>query len=223
MNREPAFVVALAIVSAGCSATGSGAVRPVPATERAAPPEASRGVPAQGRVGLWDLDGLAAVKARVQAGDAELAPAVDRVVRSADRSLTQGPWSVVDKTRVPPSGDKHDYMSLATYWWPDPTRKDGVPYVRKDGNVNPERNTAAFDFVRLDNLSEAVMALGLAYYLTGRGQDAGHPAAVLRTWFLDGATRMNPNLEFAQGIPGITPGRAEGLIDTMRIDRKSVV
>jgi hypothetical protein len=219
MKRESELVVALAVIAMGCSATRSGAGRgqgEVAAMERGA---GSPGGLTKGRVGLWDLEGLVAVKARIQAGDAALAPAMDRVVRSADRWLTLGPWSVVDKTRVPPSGDKHDYMSLATYWWPDPGKKDGVPYVRKDGNVNPERNTDAFDFVRLDNLSEAVQALGLAYYLSGRGQYADHAAALLEVWFLASATRMNPNLEFAQGIPGITPGRAEGLIDTMRIAR----
>jgi hypothetical protein len=219
MKRHWELVIALALAAVGCSATGRGPVRaagdaPAPSGRDAAPPR----VPG-GRAGLWDLEGLAMVRTRVKAGDAALAPAVERVVKSADRWLTVGPWSVVDKTRVPPSGDKHDYMSLATYWWPDPTRKDGVPYVRKDGNVNPERNTDAFDFVRLDNLSDAVMALGLAWYLGGDSRYADHAAAALRTWFLDGATRMNPNLEFAQGIPGITPGRAEGLIDTMRIAR----
>jgi hypothetical protein len=196
--------LALLMLAVGCSATRRG-------------PSSPGGAPA--RVGFWDFGGLVAVKARVEAGDAALGPAVDRLVRSADHWLGLGPWSVVDKTRVPGSGDKHDYMSLATYWWPDPTTKGGVPYVRKDGQVNPERNTDAFDFVRLDNMSEAVNALGLAYYLTGRAPYSDHAAAALRAWFIDAATRMNPNLEFAQGIPGVTPGRAEGVIDTMRIAR----
>jgi hypothetical protein len=210
MKRQRALILMLAGAVAGCSATGRGAVRPA---------EEGPAMSGAGRVGLWDLEGLAAVKARVQAGDAALAPAVAQVMKAADRWVGQGPWSVMDKTRPPPSGDKHDYMSLATYWWPDPARKDGVPYIRKDGNTNPERNTDAFDFVRLDNLSQAVMALGLAHYLGGRGEYADRAALLLRTWFLDAATRMNPNLEFAQGIPGVTAGRAEGVIDTMRIAR----
>ncbi|KAG8997613.1 hypothetical protein FRB94_007574, partial [Tulasnella sp. JGI-2019a] len=31
----------------------------------------------------------------------------------------QGPWSVVNKTLLPPSGNIHDYYSLSPYWWPD--------------------------------------------------------------------------------------------------------
>jgi hypothetical protein len=222
MKRQSKLVVALVVGVVGCAASGGGAARPPGAVVRTEAPAAhdptSAGA-APGRAGIWDLQGLVALKARVQAGDPALAPALAQVVKSADRWLALGPWSVVDKTRVPPSGDKHDYMSLATYWWPDPEKKDGVPYIRKDGNVNPERNTDAFDFVRLDHLSEAVMALGLGYHLTGRTPYADHAAALLKTWFIDVATRMNPNLEFAQGIPGITPGRAEGVIDTMRIAR----
>ena len=48
------------------------------------------------------------------------------------------PPSVMDKGVTPPSGDKHDYMSQAPYWWPDPTKPDGSPYIRKDGERNPE-------------------------------------------------------------------------------------
>ena len=56
-------------------------------------------------------------------------------VPSGDLSLSDGPWSVMDKQHVPPSGDKHDYMSLGPYWWPDPDKPDGLPYIRRDGEV----------------------------------------------------------------------------------------
>jgi hypothetical protein len=94
MKRQLDLVVALAIVAAGCSATGSGAIRSAGEPRR----------PAAWPRRLWDLAGLAAVRARVQAGDPALAPAVAEVMKAADRWVTQGPWSVVDKTRPPPSG-----------------------------------------------------------------------------------------------------------------------
>jgi hypothetical protein len=29
-------------------------------------------------------------------------------------------------------------MSLAPYWWPDPKSPNGLPYIRRDGERNPE-------------------------------------------------------------------------------------
>ena len=29
-------------------------------------------------------------------------------------------------------------MTLSPYWWPDSTKTDGLPYIRKDGERNPE-------------------------------------------------------------------------------------
>jgi hypothetical protein len=120
---------------------------------------------------------------------------------------------------VPPSGDKHDYISMGPYWWPDPQQPGGEPYVRRDGQVNPERDTNAFDVTSLDRMSASVEALSLAYFFSDDRRYAVKAAELLRTWFLAPATRMNPNATFAQGVPGRTPGRAEGVLDTFRLIR----
>jgi hypothetical protein len=156
---------------------------------------------------------LAFARHRLQQHDTVLQPALDRLVSQADAALRARPFSVIDKKRVPPSGDKHDYISMGPYWWPDPAKPNGLPYIRKDGQRNPETELD-YDRPRLGRMLDAVNTLALAYYYTRREAYAQHASRLLRVWFLDPATRMNPNMEYAQEIPGITPGRGIGIIET---------
>ena len=169
------------------------------------------------RVFLIDAKALAQTRLRVADDDKDLAPAVAKLRDEADRALAADPFSVMEKMTVPPSGDKHDYMSVGPYWWPDPDKPDGKPYIRRDGQVNPERHQ--FDNALMSEMGAAVDTLALAYYLTGHEPYAQHAAKLLRAWFLDEATRMNPHLEYGQAIPGRCDGRGIGIIDTTRLVR----
>lgn len=164
------------------------------------------------RLFLYDGETLLALRTRVGAGDPVLKPAMDKLVNEAESALDEGPFSVMDKTTTPPSGDKHDYMSVGPYWWPNPDTEDGLPYVRRDGEVNPERHQ--YDNVFQAALVNATTTLGLAYFLTGDERYATHAAKLLRVWYLDEATRMNPHLKYGQAVPGRTEGRGIGIIDT---------
>ena len=176
-----------------------------------APRLASRVAPL--RVYSLRADALARAKRRLASGDSSLRPAYDRLVREAAAALAAGPFSVMDKQRTPPSGDKHDYVSMGPYWWPDSTKPGGLPYVRRDGERNPEIRRD-YDAPRLGALTGAVGTLALAYYFSDDERYAQHATQLLQAWFLDPATRMNPNLRYGQRIPGITEGRGAGIIET---------
>lgn len=164
------------------------------------------------RVFLLDADRLLRVRAAVYDGDERLAAADDRLLQDADAALAMGPYSVVEKDALPPSGDAHDYMSLAPYWWPDPEREDGLPYVRRDGEVNEERER--YDSPRLAAMCAAVYTLSTAYFFSDHEDFAERAALLLRTWFTADASKMNPHLEYGQAIPGRCDGRGSGIIDT---------
>lgn len=160
---------------------------------------------------------LAQVKARLAGGDESLQPALKNLVNEADAALKVSPPTVVAKSATPPSGDKHDYMSVAPYFWPDAQKPDGQPYIRHDGKVNPESRTDAYDHGRLGMMASHVETLALAYCFTGKEAYAEQAAKFLRVWFLDPATRMNPHLKYAQAVPGVNTGRGTGILEGRNI------
>lgn len=160
-----------------------------------------------------DWEHMEKQKERYRSGEDPVVDLVKKLQEKADEQLDAGPFSVVHKEQVPPSGDKHDYMSQGPYWWPDTTKADGLPYIRRDGQVNPERATLT-DRGELSDLTHASELLSRAYFYTGADQYARKAAELLKVWFVDEATRMNPHLEYGQAIPGRTEGRGIGIIET---------
>ena len=152
-------------------------------------------------------------KSRINARDPLITPAYKQLIKDADKALDFAPVSVMEKKNDPPSGNKHDYMSLAPYFWPNPATANGLPYIRKDGQTNPEVKEYN-DKEYMPKLCEVVNTLGLAYYFSGENKYAEHATHLLRVWFLDTATKMNANLNFAQAIKGTNDGRGAGLIDS---------
>ena len=163
------------------------------------------------RVVVEDIGDNLAVQHRLTGLEQIIANAPQVVLTEAlDRRLREGPWTV---TTERPEGvvlDPNDYYSEAPYWWPDPASPGG-PYIRKDGQTNPNRFTAHKN--ALNAMADAVFTLGASAYLLDEPRYAQRAARVIRVWFVDPKTRMNPSLEYSQAIRGRNDGRGAGIID----------
>lgn len=138
----------------------------------------------------------------------------DRIIREADRYLQQAPEPITSFPSRRSAGGIHDFHSEGDYWWPNPENPAG-PYIRRDGQTNPDNFTAHREAMR--DLSRWVAALTAAYRLTGDQKYARKALEHLRAWFLDDQTLMNPNLLYAQAIKGGATGRGIGIIDTIHL------
>jgi len=138
-----------------------------------------------------------------------------RILAAANAALAREPITIAAFHARFSEGGPHDFYSNGDYWWPDPAKTNGLPYIQRDGESNPDN----FNQHRrcLAQLRDAVAALGAAYTITGDDRYAAKAAELLRVFFLDPDTRMNPNLQYAQAIPGRTPGRGTGIIDTLHL------
>jgi hypothetical protein len=164
------------------------------------------------------LDGEVLTSNRKAIGDKPNV-ALNELVKQSEKIVKAGKlYSVMNKKQVPPSGDKHDYMSQAPYWWADPSKPNGLPYIRRDGERNPELDKLT-DKDELGKMMTDAELTSIDYFYTGNQASAKHSANLLRTWFLDKQTKMNPNLNFGQGIPGINSGRGIGIIETRELYR----
>ena len=137
-----------------------------------------------------------------------------RILKAAAAYLSQTPQTITAFTSKRSPGGLHDFFSEADYFWPNPKNPDG-PYISRDGQSNP----ANFDDHRkvMIALSIQMPTLTAAWLLTHDRRYAQRACEHLRAWFITPPTRMNPNLEFAQGVHGVTTGRSYGIIDTLHL------
>jgi len=162
---------------------------------------------------FWNGARLAEVKTKLAEDDNAFKSEIKRLKKAVKKARRRGPYSVVNKSELPPSGDKHDYMSYSRYWWPDPEKEDGLPYIRHDGKVNRPMVDRG-DRNKIGDLMDDIVPLGLASYLLDDEKAGKHAAELLRVWFLDEATRMNPHMNYGQAVLGRAEGRGVGILDT---------
>lgn len=137
-----------------------------------------------------------------------------QVLEEAEWAMKEMPITVTAETSLRSAGGKHDFYSEGDYWWPNPENPDG-PYIQKDGLTNPE-NFVAHRFAMI-RFSKIIGALASAYKITGDEKYVRQAIIHLKAWFVDSATLMNPNLNYAQAIKGLYTGRGIGIIDTIHL------
>lgn len=167
---------------------------------------------AQNSVSVLNYDHLLHLKAIYNEPQSQY-PAYIHLLEEANSALKEGVFSVMDKTQIPPSGDKHDYISYGPYWWPDPKQEDGKPWIRQDGKVNPQTRLNNSDYGSKNKVFHNIETLSLAYFFTDKKIYADMALELLQVWFINAATKMNPNLNHAQAIPGKNTGRGIGVIE----------
>jgi hypothetical protein len=157
---------------------------------------------------------LDAVKELYSSGDSKVTAAVERLTQEATAALLMPVASVLDKTTKAASGDPHDFHAIGGYSWPDASKPDGLPYVYRDSETNPESTESQkWDKGPYEEMTRRVAVLALAHFYTSNAEFAERAATLLRTWFLNPETRMNPNFRYAAARPGVWDGHFSGTIE----------
>ena len=136
-----------------------------------------------------------------------------KIVKEADKRVGKPVITITENENLQASKDPHDYFSIGRYFWPDPSKSDGLPWINRDGETNPDAVKAS-DEKKLGEMIHTVEYLALAHHLTGDEKYGAEAARFLRGFFLDAETKMNPHLDYGQSVPGKATGRGWGLIDT---------
>lgn len=90
------------------------------------------------------------------------------MIIKVDKVLKKLFYFVMDKSLLVVSGDKYDYYSFLFYWWLDLSKKDGMFYLCKDGEINFVVNSDVIDKKCMNNFSEDVYYLVLVYSFIGK-------------------------------------------------------
>lgn len=161
----------------------------------------------------FDLADIEWVRDRIRDNDPHHMPAYAALLRKANEALSRRTTSVLDKQSLPPSGSKRDFYAIGAYSWPDPEKGPSAPYIRRDGHKNPEAYGDKYDKGRFNRMVEDVNVLSLAYFYSKDERYARKAVDLLRSWFVDARSSMNPHLRHAAVHPGVNDGYFGGIIE----------
>lgn len=171
--------------------------------------------PEAGQANAAQHDGLASDGADEALTQERQASEQAYVIAQADRILGMPVPHITDVISPRSTGGPHDFFSEGDYWWPNPDTADGLPYIRRDGETNPDNFNHHRNLLR--RMRDQVAILSRAYQISGRESYAGKACQILDEFFLAEDTCMTPNLNYAQAIAGVCPGRGIGVIDTIHL------
>lgn len=165
--------------------------------------------------------------------DKDVVKNVNTILREANQLVESDIFYTVTRKALPPnfpSIQKSDYLSLAPYWWPNTRSKNGLPYIARDGKINPESKKIS-DQEELRKLGLSVRTLGLAYYFSNNESYVLRSLDLLDKFFINSKYRMNPNFEYSQFILGeqssggnsITVNELMNVIDGIQLLKTSSV
>lgn len=162
-----------------------------------------------------DTQKLLSAKANLQSNDSSqiTKKAYQQLIGNANKLLNVPNYTVIDKEILAPTNTPNDYLSISRYWWPDQSKADGLPWLRRDGETNPDTQTDKVDRKRLGQMTTAVRDLSYAYFFSDDEKYAKKGTQLIRTWFLNEKTKMNPHLTYAQSVPGVDKRRRSGILD----------
>ncbi len=162
---------------------------------------------------LADLSAYGEIRDRCLAEESAAHAYAARLRSRAEQFCREAAPAVTDKrfTNHSPSRDPHDYVSIGTYWWPDPEAPDGLPYVQRDGQISPDFHL--YDRPRWDLAADGIVTAAKGAYFLDQPRFAQEAAKRARRWFCDPETHMAPHICYAQMIPGRCTGNSAGLID----------
>lgn len=171
--------------------------------------------------GSLSMTALTEQKNAYHAGSVPLRKVVKELELEATRTLSRKLYDVTQKTTLAPSGDPRDYWNPAPYWWPNPETVDGLPYVQRDGvrvlgTVLGSAGSEQYDRTALQRVFEETYLCALAAFFLDDLRFVTRAESLISAWFLNPATRMNPNLTYAQVRRGHQNdiGMASGVIDS---------
>lgn len=164
-------------------------------------------------LGIFEYSDLQNIKSRfLEKG--EFQKEINVIKNFADEEFEKSPYTIVKYTSPKTiDGTKNDYYSDSPYWWPNP-EDSSAPYIRNDGVRNPDRFMN--HKIEAQLFYKAIIYLSFANYFTDDPQYSIKVNDLFRVWFIDEATKMNPNLKYSQMIRNRTRKRGVGIIEGRR-------